>query len=111
MALPSWLTTLFTIGITALEFSPLAPIASIVAGAIATAESIPGMTGQQKLGAALQLVTDGAQIAQARGVKIDPTVVATAGADAIAAGVLITNIVSGTKTVPAAIATLSTTVA
>ena len=108
--LPTWLAALQTVGLAFLSiYAPSAPLAGLIAGAISAAESIPGATGPQKLGAALSIVTNGAAIAKAAGLNIDPVAIQAVATDAIATTVLIANIVSQAKTPAAAVASMSTT--
>ena len=100
MSLPKWLQILQTVGLAALSASPLAPISGIVASAIGEAEAIPGATGQQKLAHVLNIATNAAQMAQASGVKIDPAIVQSAGASAIATAIQVTNIVHMASAAP-----------
>lgn len=93
MSIPKWLQILQTVGLAALQASPLAPIAMPVSIAISEAESIQGATGQQKLAHVLAIATAAASTAQAEGVNIDPNLVAQAGAKAISTAVDVTNIV------------------
>lgn len=93
MSIPSWLSILQTVGLAALQASPLAPIAMPVSIAIGEAEAIPGATGAQKLAHVLAIATAAASTAQAEGVNIDPNLVAATGAKAISTAVDVTKIV------------------
>lgn len=102
MSLPKWLQILQTVGLAALQASPLAPIAMPVAIAISEAEAISGATGQQKLAHVLAIATAAASTAQAEGVNIDPTLIASTAAKAISTAVDVTNIVHQAHTSAAA---------
>lgn len=72
-----------------LALTPLAPIAPAVAEAIATAETIPGASGSEKLAAAKAIVVDAAQAvnAQAGHDKVNVAEV-EASADSVISGVV-----------------------
>ncbi len=93
--MPKWLRVLATVGPQVLMFTPLAPIAGIVVGAIQTAESIPGATGPQKKALVQQLVTAGVQATNTLAGKmvIDPAVAQAASGSAIDTVVNVANIV------------------
>lgn len=93
MALPKWLSILQTVGLAALQASPLAPIAVPVAAAIAEAEAIKGSSGKDKLAHALTIATKAAETAKDLGVDIDPATVQAVGAEAISTAVDVTNLV------------------
>lgn len=93
MALPKWLMILQTVGLAALQASPLGPIAAPVAVAIGEAEAIQGASSAQKLQHVLNIATNAAAVAQSQGVNIDPSIVQAAGASAISTAVQVTNIV------------------
>jgi hypothetical protein len=93
MALPKWLAILQTVGLAALQASPLAPIAVPVAAAIAEAEAIKGATGAQKLDHSLAIAVKAAETAKDLGVHIEPSDVQTLGASAISTAVQATNLV------------------
>lgn len=93
MSLPKWLSILQTVGLAALQASPLAPIAVPVAAAIAAAESLKGASGTDKLARVLVIATEAATAAHTLGVNIDPALVHAAGAEAISTAVAVTNLV------------------
>lgn len=93
MALPKWLSMLQTVGLAALQASPLAPIAPAVIVAIAEAEAIKSASGKDKLSHVLTVATAAATAAQKLGVPIDPAAVQSAGAAAISTAVQVTNMV------------------
>jgi hypothetical protein len=93
MSVPKWLSILQTVGLAALQASPLAPIADSVTVAIAAAEAIKGATGAQKLAQVLVIAKQAAATAQELGANIDPALVELAGAKAISTAVDVTNIV------------------
>ncbi len=93
--MPKWLRVLAIVGPKVLMFTPLAPIAGIVVGAIQTAESIPGATGPQKKALVQELVSAGVQATNTLAGKtiIDPAVAQAASGSAIDTVVSVANIV------------------
>lgn len=110
MTLPAWLQALQTVGVAALEMSPLGAIAEPVAAILMALEGLSGATGAQKLSQAVAIIGDGSQIAKTLGVNINPVTVQSAVAGAISVAVLVSNIVSQAKTPAAAVAAQSTAV-
>lgn len=97
MKVPRWLQLVQTMGLAALQASPLAPIAAPVAVAIAEAEAIGG-SGKDKLTHVMNVATAAAETAQKLGVNISPDVVKSAGEAAISTAVQVTNIVHQAQT-------------
>ncbi len=89
-----WLQILETIGPIALCFTPLAPIAPIVIGAMKVAESLPGASGAQKKQLVQQLVSAGVGAANAMANRqvIDPSAATAASSAVIDATIGIVNI-------------------
>lgn len=101
MSIPRWLAILQTVGLAALQASPLAPIAAPVAVAIGEAEAIRGASGADKLAHVLVIAKQAAATAQELGVTIDPQLVEQAGAKAISTAVDVTNLVHAAHVAPA----------
>jgi hypothetical protein len=89
-----WLQILETLGPMALMFTPLAPIAPIVIGAMKTAEALPGASGDEKKQLVQTLVSAGAAATNAVAKKqvIDPAAAAAASGSVIDATIGIVNI-------------------
>lgn len=102
MKVPKWLSLVQTMGLAALQASPLAPIAAPVAVAIAEAEAIGG-SGPDKLAHVMKAATAAAATAQKLGVNISPELVQAAGATAISTAVQVTNIVHQAQHAPDAL--------
>lgn len=98
MSLPHWLSVLQTVGLAALQASPLAPIAPAVAVVIAEAEQIRGATGKDKLAHVLNSATAAAVAAQQAGANISPETVQAVGEQVVSLAVSVTNLVSNAKT-------------
>lgn len=99
MKVPHWLQLVQTMGLAALQASPLAPIAAPVAVAIAEAEAIGG-SGKDKLAHVMNVAVAAAETAQDLGVNIDPATVRSAGEKAISTAVEVVNVVHKAQTKP-----------
>lgn len=93
MATPAWLNVLLTVGLAALQASPIGVIAGPVAAGIAIAKDMHDKTGAEKLQHVIGIAVQAATVAQAAGVKIDPAMVAQVAGKAISTAVDVTNIV------------------
>lgn len=97
MKVPKWLALIQTVGLAALQASPLAAIAAPIAVAIAEAEAIGG-SGPQKLDHVMNAAVAAASTAQALGANVSPELVRSAGASAISTAVQVTNLVHQAQT-------------
>lgn len=95
-----WLNVLKTVGLAALEASPLKPIAQKVTDAIAEAEQIKGASGTAKLAHVMNIAVDLAASAQKLGAHVDPALVRSVGEKAISTAVDVVNIVHDAHAVP-----------
>lgn len=88
-----WISILQTVGLKALEASPLKPIAQKVADAMAEAQQIKGASGKEKLAHVMNIAVDVAASAQKLGAHVDPSLVRSAGEKAISTAIDVVNIV------------------
>lgn len=93
-----WLSIFETIGLAALEASPLAKIAPEVKAAIIAAEHVQGATGAEKLHQAVTVAVHAAAAARTAGVEINPIAVQASAKSIISDVVKLTNIAAGIRT-------------
>lgn len=100
MHLPSWLKTLEHVAPAVLMFTPLAPIAPIIAAAINTAEQIPGATGEQKKAYVQQIAASAVTAINTANNKtiIDPNAVSDTAGTAIDTIVGVNNMIHNAPT-------------
>lgn len=86
-----------TVGVNVLLFTPLAPIAAIVAAGIAEAQKIPGATGQEKLQHVAVIIQEGvlATNTQAGRQVLDPQLVSDTYVSAVNTAVAAIKLVHG----------------
>lgn len=98
MGIPKWLQIVQQFAPMVLAFTPLAPIAPMVAAGIQAAENMQGATSEQKLASVVAIARDGiaATNAQAGKVVLDPAMSDAVIQNIVSTAVNVTNLVHST---------------